>query len=124
MMEHVEQIVCDVIAKVAGEKKLDLEIVLKTQKLVGDIGFKSIDLARIIAVLEFRLGVDPFSTLVPITDIQTVGDICKAYRLCFSEDHAEEVKIDFQPSKDRAEARLSVSRQVRGELRKNVRSGQ
>ena len=124
MDRSVEQIIRDVIVEVADEKDLVIKEIQDTHRLIGDIGLESIDLARIIAVLEFRLGIDPFSTLVPITDIQTVGDICKAYRLCFSEDHAEEVKIDFQPSKDRAEARLSVSRQVRGELRKNVRSGQ
>jgi len=123
MMEHVEQIVCDVIAKVAGEKKLDLEKVLKTQKLVGDIGFKSIDLARIIAILEIKLDVDPFSKLVPITSIQTVGDLCNAYQLCFSEDKGAVCKTDFQHSKNRAEDRVSSIRSKRGELRTKVRTG-
>ena len=123
MMEHVEQIVCDVIVKVGGEKKLDLEKVLKTQKLVGDIGFKSIDLARIIAILEIKLDVDPFSKLVPITSIQTVGDLCNAYQLCFSEDKGAACKTDFQHSKNRAEARMSSIRSKRGELRKKVRTG-
>ena len=121
-MEHVEQIVCDVIAKVAEEKKLDLEKVLKTQKLVGDIGFKSIDLARIIAILEIKLDVDPFSKLVPITSIQTVGDLCNAYQLCL-EDKGAVCKTDFQHSKNRAEARVSSIRSKRGELRTKVRTG-
>ena len=120
-MEHVEHIVCEVITKVAGEKKLDLEKVIMTQKLVGEIGFKSIDLARIIAILESKLNVDPFSRLIPITRIQTVGDLCQAYQLCFSEDKETVFKTDFQQSKTRAEARVSSNRSKWGELRTKVR---
>jgi hypothetical protein len=43
-----------------------------------DIGFKSVDLARIVALAEIRLGVDPFETR-PITDIRTVGDLFRVY---------------------------------------------
>jgi len=122
-MENIEQTVFDVIAKVAEEKGLDLKTPALTQKLVTDIGFKSIDLARIIAILEIKLSVDPFSKLVPITSIQTVGDLCDAYQLCFADDQDAACKPDFERSESRGEARLSSSRMHRGELRKKARTG-
>ena len=122
-MENIEQTVFDVIAKVAEEKGLDLKTVGLTQKLVTDIGFKSIDLARIIAIMEIKLCVDPFSKLVPITSIQTVGDLCDAYQLCFADDQDAACKPDFERSESRGEARLSSSRMHRGELRKKARTG-
>lgn len=122
-MENIEQTVFDVIAKVAEEKGLDLKTVGLTQKLVTDIGFKSIDLARIIAILEITLSADPFSKLVPITSIQTIGDLCDAYQLCFADDQDPACKPDFERSESRGEARLSSSRMHRGELRKKGRTG-
>jgi hypothetical protein len=122
-MEHVEQAVSAVIAKVAAEKGLDLKTVQKHQKLVGDIGFKSIDLARIIAILEIKLNADPFAKLVPITSVQTVGDLCHAYRLCFEQIEKPILNTDFQESRSRAKDRVQLSRSMRGELRKKARTG-
>ncbi len=122
-LETVEQVVNEVIVKVAREKKLELDRVHSSQKLVGDIGFKSIDLARIIAIMEIKLSVDPFSKLVPFTSIQTVGDLCDAYQLCFADDQDAACKPDFERSESRGEARLSSSRMHRGELRKKARTG-
>jgi acyl carrier protein len=47
--------------------------------LVDQLGLRSLDLARIVAVLELELGVDPFSELVPITTVRTVADLYRAY---------------------------------------------
>jgi hypothetical protein len=119
----VEQVVHEVIEKVAREKKLGLDRVHSGQRLVSDIGFKSIDLARIIAILEIRLNADPFSKLVPITSIQTAGDLVQAYQLCFSENPAPALTPDLDQSQSRAEARLRSTGPKRGALRKQAKSG-
>lgn len=118
----VEQSVHEVIEKVAREKKLDPGGVHAGQGLVSDIGFKSIDLARIVAILEIRLNADPFSKLVPITSIQTVGDLVKAYQLCFSPNPASAFAPNLENSQSRAEARLRSSRPNRGQWRKRAES--
>jgi acyl carrier protein len=43
-------------------------------------GLTSLDLAALIARLEQRWKVDPFLEAVPITEIRTVADLCRAYR--------------------------------------------
>jgi acyl carrier protein len=43
-------------------------------------GLTSLDLAALIARLEQRWKVDPFLEAVPITEVRTVGDLCRAYR--------------------------------------------
>jgi acyl carrier protein len=44
------------------------------------VGLTSLDLAAVIAVLQSRLKVDPFFVRKAITDMRTVGDLCRAYR--------------------------------------------
>ncbi|MCP4346403.1 MAG: acyl carrier protein [Desulfobacterales bacterium] len=118
-MENTESVVHEVILKIAAEKKLDIKNIQNSQTLVADIGFKSIDLARIIAILESKLGVDPFSELVPITNIQTVGDLCNAYNLCFSQDNQAGCNVSFEQSKTRAQTRLNAAAS-RSERRKRI----
>jgi acyl carrier protein len=85
-MEDVEQVVLDVVGGVAREKSAAIESLEADQTLVDDLGLRSLDLARIIAKLELKLGVDPFAEMVAVTSIRTVGDLCAAYSRCFEED--------------------------------------
>jgi len=48
--------------------------------LLVDTGLASLDLAALVAKLEQVWKVDPFLEAVPITEIRTVGDLCRAYR--------------------------------------------
>jgi acyl carrier protein len=43
-------------------------------------GLTSLDLAALIARLEQKWNVDPFLEAVPITEVRTVADLCRAYR--------------------------------------------
>ena len=43
-------------------------------------GLGSLDLAALVAKLERIWKVDPFLEAVAITEIRTVGDLCRAYR--------------------------------------------
>ena len=73
-----------VVRGVVREKSPEIEAVGPDQLLVDDLGLRSLDLARIIAKLEMKLGVDPFAELVPVTSIRTPGDLCAAYAKCFA----------------------------------------
>ena len=48
-------------------------------------GLKSLDLASVVAVLEQAWHVDPFLEHRSITEVRTVGDLCRAYRECLRE---------------------------------------
>ena len=50
------------------------------EALLTETGLASLDLAALIARLERLWKVDPFIEAVPITEIRTVGDLCRAYR--------------------------------------------
>ncbi|MEJ2416279.1 MAG: hypothetical protein P8Y45_04995 [Exilibacterium sp.] len=48
-------------------------------KVVQHLGFSSLDVAELIALLELELGVDPFSQGVSIMDVHTVGELYRVY---------------------------------------------
>lgn len=47
--------------------------------VVKNLGFSSLDVAELVAVLEMELGVDPFSQGVSIMNVHTVGELHKVY---------------------------------------------
>ena len=76
-MSDPRRTILAVLEEVGRDRSIEPAAFLPQSGLV-DMGFKSIDLARVLALAEIRLGVDPFETR-PITDIRTVGDLCRAY---------------------------------------------
>jgi acyl carrier protein len=50
--------------------------------LLVAIGLTSLDLAALVAKLERVWNVDPFLEIVAITEMRTVGDLCRAYYDC------------------------------------------
>ncbi|MCB0193850.1 MAG: acyl carrier protein [Anaerolineae bacterium] len=122
-MGNLDQIVRDVIRAVAQEESIELVDLHDAQRLVDDIGLKSLDLARILAILELKLGVDPFSSnLVSITDVRTVGDLCAAYNTGMQDRSAEETLPDVEQSQHRTRARREGVQNRRGALRKKARN--
>jgi hypothetical protein len=75
--EEIERAVLSVLRKVGEERGIASGDFGKLRNLL-DLGFKSVDLARIVALLEVRLGSDPF-VHVPITGIRSVEDLIAAY---------------------------------------------
>jgi acyl carrier protein len=124
-MENLEQIIHDVILNVAQEESLDLVDLQNSHKLVDDLGFKSLDLARILAILELKLGVDPFtSNLVAITDVRTVGDLCAAYRKAIQGSLEEEAPPTFEQNGLSFETRRRQGpRHNQRDLRRKARNG-
>jgi hypothetical protein len=52
---------------------------------------KSLAIARVIAMLELKYGIDPFSRHISVTSVKTVGDLVRAYQSC-TEDAAAKTK--------------------------------
>ena len=48
-------------------------------QIVRDLGFTSLDVAELVAVLEMELEVDPFSNGVSLMDVRTYGEFCAVY---------------------------------------------
>jgi acyl carrier protein len=46
------------------------------------IGLSSLDLAALVAKLQRRWKIDPFLEVKAITEVRTVGDLCRAYSEC------------------------------------------
>jgi hypothetical protein len=77
---ELQKTVHQVVLEVARERTPSLPQVEDHQALHADLGLKSLELARIVAVLELELEADPFAELVSITSVRRVGDLVEAYR--------------------------------------------
>jgi acyl carrier protein len=106
----IDVTVGEVLQDVAADDSRQVECIEADHQLVEDLGFDSLTMARIIAILEHRFGVDPFSTTVAITSIRTVGDLAAAYRRCLREDQAaaESESRQAEQSRQRGAARRNA----------------
>jgi acyl carrier protein len=50
-----------------------------SSELVNDLGFTSLDVAELVAVLEMELDRDPFSKGASLLNVRTVADFCEVY---------------------------------------------
>ena len=103
-MENFEQVIYETILEVAQEVNPSILNIENANTLNADLGLKSLDLARIVAMLEINLSADPFAALVAITSIRTVGDLVKAYKRFFNNEEPEETH-ELEESQRRANAR-------------------
>ncbi len=102
--EKVDQTVVDVISDIL-KRRLGCDSKVGKDDKLTDLGLASLDLAQIVAVLEMRLGTDPFGERVAITTIRTIDDLCNAYKLCVAGDSNHEEEHSFPESKNRAARR-------------------
>ncbi len=79
-MENLAAIVHEAVLGVAQQRSPAIQAVKDQDRLVADLGLKSLDLAQLVAVLEVRTGLDPFAERVAITSVRSVGDLVAAYR--------------------------------------------
>ncbi len=63
------------------EQQSHRAVALKAEhRVVKDLGFSSLDVAQLIAMLEMELGVDPFADgSVSIMEVHTVADLVRVY---------------------------------------------
>ncbi|MEW6736113.1 MAG: acyl carrier protein [Acidobacteriota bacterium] len=79
-MDNLEKIIHKVILDIANQRSTFLDRIDSNHLLVEDLRFGSLDIAQLVATLECKLGIDPFTTQITITRIRTVDDLCNAYR--------------------------------------------
>lgn len=72
------------------------------ERLAEGLGLTSFELADLVACLNAKLSVEPFRTALALTDVQTVDDLCRAYR--------REQAGGPTPAADRAELESSFRR--------------
>lgn len=79
-MSDVRAVVYEVVRQVAADEGITLQQLSDSSSLVEEVGLRSLHVARLLAILEVRLGVDPFASgEIGMTSIRTVGDLCAAY---------------------------------------------
>jgi acyl carrier protein len=94
--DEIRATVHDVILNVARRVQPTLSELQAEQELVHHLGLRSMDLARILAMLELRLDADPFAELIAVTSVRTVGDVVNAYQMFFSGIHASSGPVPEQ----------------------------
>lgn len=76
----IQEIIFDSIYKIAEDEAIAIGEISMDTALVDDIKLKSLQLARLFAMLEMEHGLDLFSSgQVSVTDIRTIGDL---YNTC------------------------------------------
>jgi acyl carrier protein len=68
-----------VLREIQERNQYPLKQINDETMIVKNLGFSSLDVAELVAVLEMELGVDPFSQGVSIMSIHTVSELCKVY---------------------------------------------
>jgi len=82
-VEQLQQTIKNAVAEIARARNPDLGEVELDQALIEELGFDSLAMAQLLAVLEVTLGVDPFTRHTTIDDVRTIRDLCRAYdELC------------------------------------------
>ncbi len=121
-MQNVEPAVHSAILEVVQEGNPSITKVANHQSLNADLGLKSLDVARIVANLDMTLEADPFSELVSITSVRTVGDLVNAYRSFFDKDHVPQSQ-ELEAGRDRAKSRQEAIAGLRGRRDPSARKG-
>jgi acyl carrier protein len=114
-MDNLDRMIHDLVLRIAREKSPEVACVDNDHRLAAGLGLDSLDIARLVAVLELKVGADPFAKLVSITDVRTVGDLCAAYRIALSAPVEADAAPSFATQVKRAEARRSAQAQPSSE---------
>jgi acyl carrier protein len=67
------------IAEIVAQNRMQPRALTDSDGLHKDLGFASLDVAQLIAVLEIDLGVDPFARGASLKEIGTVGGLVALY---------------------------------------------
>jgi acyl carrier protein len=67
------------IAEIVAQNRMQPRALADSDGLQQDLGFASLDVAQLIAVLEMDLGVDPFARGASLKEIGTVGKLVALY---------------------------------------------
>jgi len=76
----VDEVVRAEIGRYLAASGRDAVAIHRRERLTEGLGMTSFELADLVARLNARLSADPFRTSLALTDVQTVEDLCRAYR--------------------------------------------
>lgn len=79
-MEKEKEVVLQIIKNIQEQQSYPQIEITNDSKIVTDLGFKSLDIAQLIAMLEIELGVDPFAEGAVLEEIKTVQDLYTVYQ--------------------------------------------
>lgn len=106
---HIDQVVRVEIERLLRQTGRAVTALADDDRL-ADLGITSLDVVDLVAALNQRLAVDPFRQTLAFTDVQTVEDLCRAYRL--GREPAERPPApDLETSRQRALARRAARRE-------------
>jgi len=84
-MEDLKNMINEIILKIIKQRSQQVISVSQSHNLIADLGFGSMDIAQLVATLELKFNVDPFSKQISIADVRTVEDLFNAYQSCLNE---------------------------------------
>lgn len=101
-----EAVICAEILRVLREQGKDAVEVSLEHALNAELGLSSSDVVGLVSVLNAKLQVDPFNQLVAVTDVSTVGDLCRVYEKALGGAARPRAATDeLRASQERARAR-------------------
>ena len=113
-ISEIEKSVAACIKQVAAEQDIQIPELNPSKKIVDDLGFKSLDVATLTALLEGTFKVDPFGTgVATITEIRSIQDICDLYNKCLN-------GIENLPNKKSQEVDDAEAARLQKRMRKRV----
>ena len=98
----VDEIVQAEIGRLLAASGRNVAAIHRGERLTEGLGITSFELADLVACLNAKLSVDPFRTALALTDVQTVEDLCGAYR---RERPRAADQAELESSRRRAQAR-------------------
>jgi len=78
-LSEVKSKIFSVIAEIQERNAYPKKAIVDDAIIVKHLGFNSLGVAELVAVLEMELGVDPFSEGASIMDVHTVGELIAVY---------------------------------------------
>jgi acyl carrier protein len=81
-MSSLQTKIDGVLAELLASRTKGPPTVSPEMRLIDDLHLDSLHIARLVAMLEFETGLDPFSSSVAITSIERVEDLYRAYASC------------------------------------------
>ena len=79
MPTNTREAIHGAIAEIIAQNRMQPRALADSDGLHRDLGFASLDVAQLIAVLEIELGVDPFACGASLKEIGTVGQLVALY---------------------------------------------
>lgn len=78
-MDSIKATVDSVLKEIQQRNNYPMRALNDEVKVVDGLGFSSLDVAELVAILEIETGVDPFASGVSIMDVHTIADLHRVY---------------------------------------------